>query len=307
MRGRAAGLGRNVVGAGRVGTRRRLAGAEGGTPGCGRGHRPVPVITGLLRTATPSAAAGCVGRRGMLRTAGRRRPSGPAGGDRRGRHRVPGIDRDRGPAGRAGMDRATVSARATRRARATVSAGATRAAGSAGATRAAGSAGATRAAGSARAAGGAGRGRAGAGRTAVDRGRPAPLVGAARRGGTASLVDAVVHVDGPVPGGLVARGRGRGRARVLVPELVLIVGSWADRRTAPARTADRRRAGRTGTAAGRLVDGRVHGLTAARVAGVALAGQGFPLPGDLVDPGGFVIPAVGARPGAPAVHRAPSG
>ena len=58
-----------------------------------------------------------------------------------------------------------------------------------------------------------------------------------------------------------------------------------------------------GGAAG-LVHGGVHGPAASLVAGIALAGEGFPFPSDLVDPAGLVVPPVCARVGAPAVHRA---
>ncbi|AGL15384.1 hypothetical protein L083_1874 [Actinoplanes sp. N902-109] len=54
-----------------------------------------------------------------------------------------------------------------------------------------------------------------------------------------------------------------------------------------------------------VVHGMVDGSAAAGVAGIALAGLGLPFPGDLVDPGRFVVPAVGAARRAPAVHRAP--
>jgi hypothetical protein len=132
--------------------------------------------------------------------------------------------------------------------------------------------------------------------TAVDGHATAPLLGSA----TGHLV---VHVDGPVPRRFVSRGlRCTGRRMLL--RLILI--SLRNDGPSPARTAHRRRAGRRGSTTGRLVDRCVHGFAAARVAGVALSGQRFPLPGDLVDPGGLVVPAV-ARPGAPAVHRATHG
>ncbi len=85
------------------------------------------------------------------------------------------------------------------------------------------------------------------------------------------------RVDVP-DGGLILRARPRrGRQRARPPHVV---------------------------AAGRLVDRDVHRPPPpARVAGVALAGQRFPLPGDLVEPGRFVVPAA-AQVGTPAVHRA---
>ena len=57
---------------------------------------------------------------------------------------------------------------------------------------------------------------------------------------------------------------------------------------------------------GCLVNRSMHSLPASRIARIALTwGLRLPLPGDLVDPGGLVAPAVVASLGAPAVHRAP--
>lgn len=75
-----------------------------------------------------------------------------------------------------------------------------------------------------------------------------------------------------------------------------------DRNTTGGRTAGRRRA-----SLGRLVDRCVHGLPASRVTRITLARERRPLPGDLVDPRRFVVPAVRTRPGAPTVHRAAIG
>ncbi|WP_130513513.1 pentapeptide repeat-containing protein [Krasilnikovia cinnamomea] len=49
----------------------------------------------------------------------------------------------------------------------------------------------------------------------------------------------------------------------------------------------------------------VHRAQASLVARVALAGHRLPLPGDLVQPAGLVVPAAGTRVRAPAVHLAP--
>ncbi|MDR6322742.1 hypothetical protein J3R03_006938 [Actinoplanes couchii] len=111
----------------------------------------------------------------------------------------------------------------------------------------------------------------------------------------------VMHMSRPVPGRFIPRS----------PRLILIARPSRSRRgrrrsghrSAPGRT-DRRRTGRRGTTPGGLVNRRVHSFTAPGIPGIALTGKRLPLPGDLVDPGGFVVPAV-ARPGAPSVHRAP--
>ena len=54
---------------------------------------------------------------------------------------------------------------------------------------------------------------------------------------------------------------------------------------------------------GRVAGGPVAGTAPARVTRIALTGQRFPLPGGVVDPGGFVGPAVGAGVGPPTTHQ----
>jgi hypothetical protein len=132
--------------------------------------------------------------------------------------------------------------------------------------------------------------------------------------GPTTLVGRGHHPGRSVPRRLVALLRRHRRAALRVtrvlpalrrPRLVvpLVLGvrpltagggrTWSGGRT---------RAGRLGC----LVDRRVHGLPAPRIARIALArGLRLPLPGDLVDPGGLVTPTVVPALGAPAVHRAP--
>jgi ABC-2 type transport system permease protein len=135
---------------------------------------------------------------------------------------------------------------------------------------------------------------------AVDRSRPAALVGRRRRaaGGLAALVvESFLGGSWAVPGRLVARWGSASRVTRALPEARLVA---RDRRV---RVALRCRL--VGVEGRGLVDGGVHGFAAAGIAGITLARQRLPLPGDLVDPGGLVAPPVVAGLRAPAVHRAP--
>ncbi|AEV82525.1 hypothetical protein ACWT_1506 [Actinoplanes sp. SE50] len=100
----------------------------------------------------------------------------------------------------------------------------------------------------------------------------------------------------PVPRRVVARVAGATR----VPLRFLVRGPPVSVRRGTAGTGDaRRRLSAVG-----FVDRCVHGFAPPRVTGIALSGKRLPLPGDLVHPRRFVVPAVRARAGAPTVHRA---
>lgn len=313
----------------RNGTGRNRATLIAGTAGT------AGVTLRLDRTTAPLAGLTlALGSVRLLRSPPCRRPTGAAGRDRCGRHpagtlRMPRIHRHPTPCGRR-RTRGTVLTR-TLLPRTRTRSGARPRSGTRTRTRT-------------RARHGAGAG-GGTRPLAVDRARATTLIAAAL---PRAVVDAVVSVDGPVPGRIVTRA-----ARFLVPSLGLILGPrrsrnrrWADRCAASAATvraradrrgahrdgacrdaarrdgtdgcgagrhragrhrADRRGADRGGAASGRFVDRGLHGLSASGVARVALTGEGFPLPGDLVDPRRLVVPAVRARPGAPTVHRAANG